>query len=265
MTAGGPVVYERRAEGGGAEGGGEAARVVFVHGSMDRGASFLKVTRRLPDVDTVRYDRAGYGRSAHLAPVPTFDAAVAELLHVVGEQPSVVVGHSFGGVLALAASVRRPGVVRSVVAYESPMPWAEWWPTRSAGGEAVAAAGEQGPEEAAEGFMRRMIGDERWERLPPSTRESRRAEGAALVNEMRFVRIDEPPFDLGAIDVPVLAAHGTASADRHQRSAQEVARTVRDGELAVIDGADHGAHFTHAEEFAALVRRALDRYSARHV
>lgn len=260
MTGDGPVVYERRA---GGEGG--AARVVFVHGTMDRGASFLKVARRLPDVDVVRYDRSGYGRSAHLAPVPTFDAAVAELLDVVGDRPSVVVGHSFGGVLALAAAAERPDVVGTVVAFESPMPWADWWPARSAGGEALAAAeGERGAADAAERFMRRMIGDERWERLPPSTREARRAEGRTLVGELRLVRVDEPPVDLAAVDVPVVAAYGTASSDRHQRSAQEVARAVPHGELAVIDGAGHTAHVTHPEPFAAIVRRAVDRYRGRH-
>ena len=40
------------------------------------------------------------------------------------------------------------------------------------------------PADAAERFMRRLIGDARWERLPSATREARRSEGPALVGEL---------------------------------------------------------------------------------
>jgi pimeloyl-ACP methyl ester carboxylesterase len=264
VTAAAPVVYERAPDHDPPP-GADPPRVVFVHGSMDRSGSFIKVARRLPEAAIVRYDRAGYGRSSDLAPAASFDEQVDELLAVVGDRPSVVVGHSFGGVLALAAAERRPDVVGAVVAYESPFAWEDWWPRQSAGGDAVRTADEQGPEDAAERFMRRMIGDERWERLPPSTRAARRAEGPALVNELRLMRGGPAPFDPAAVSVPVIAAHGTESVAHHQQSARELAQRVPDGELVVIEGAGHGAHFSHPAEFAGLVRRALDRYSARHV
>lgn len=232
-------------------------RVVFVHGSMDRGGSFLKVARRLRDLDVVRYDRAGYGRSVSLPPAPTFAAHVDELDAVIGERPSVVVGHSLGGLIALGAAAARPEWVSAVVAYESPFAWADWWPKRSAGGEAVRAADDGGPEDAAERFMRRMIGDERWDRLPPSTRAARRAEGPALVSELRLVRGGPPPFALSDVRCPVVAAHGTESAAHHRRSAVELAAAVPGQEVVVIEGAGHGAHFSHPDEFAGLVRLAV--------
>ena len=45
---------------------------------------------------------------------------------------------------------------------------------------ATPRAWEHDPAGAAERFMRRLIGDARWERLPQATREARRAEGPAL-------------------------------------------------------------------------------------
>ena len=39
--------------------------------------------------------------------------------------------------------------------------------------------------DAAEWFLRRMLGDKLWERLPASMRAERRAEGPTLVAEMR--------------------------------------------------------------------------------
>jgi pimeloyl-ACP methyl ester carboxylesterase len=253
QVADGPVVYHRAATDDG------APRVVFVHGSMDRGGSFIKTARRLPDLDIVRYDRSGYGRSVHLEPVPTIAAQVDERLEVIGDEPSLVVGHSLGGVIALAAAERRPDLVRGVVAYEAPTPWASWWPTRSAGRDAMQRREESGAAEAAERFMRRMIGDERWTRLPPSTREARRAEGPALVTDLRLVQDGRFPYDAGSIAVPVVVGAGSQSLPHHQRSATELATSVPGAELVVIDGADHGAHFTHPDEFADLVRRAVAR------
>jgi pimeloyl-ACP methyl ester carboxylesterase len=118
---------------------------------------------------------------------------------------------------------------------------------------------ESGAAEAAERFMRRMIGDERWTRLPPSTREARRAEGPALVTDLRLVQDGRFPYDAGSIAVPVVVGAGSQSLPHHQRSATELATSVPGAELVVIDGADHGAHFTHPDEFADLVRRAVAR------
>jgi pimeloyl-ACP methyl ester carboxylesterase len=235
-----------------------SARVVFVHGSMDRGASFLKVTRRLGELTMVRYDRRGYGRSVGAGVAASMGEQVADLLAVIGDEPSVVVGHSLGGVIALAAAEAHPELISSVGAFESPMSWLPWWPTISAGAVAVAVADEVGPEEAAERFMRRMIGDERWERLPPRTRAERRSEGPALLAELASIR-SAPPYDPAEVRVPVLAGYGTESKPYHQEAAAHLAEWVPDGELMVIDGAGHAAQSSHPEEFVAFVRRCVAR------
>ena len=113
--------------------------------------------------------------------------------------------------------------------------------------------------DAAEWFLRRMLGDALWERLPASMRAERRAEGPTLVAEMRSVRPPAPvPFDPRAVTVPVLAAHGTETRQHHVRATEALADLVPHGELAVVDGASHGAHLSHPEEFAALVRRTIE-------
>jgi pimeloyl-ACP methyl ester carboxylesterase len=208
---------------------------------------------------TVRYDRRGYARSVGLG-ASTLAGHADDLIGVLDERPGVVVGHSLGGVIALTAAQRRPDLIRAVGAYESPMPWMEWWPTVSAGGEAMTAGADTTPEaagDAAERFMRRMVGDERWEGLPESSRDARRAEGPALLAELRSARA-EAPFDLAAITVPVLAGCSTLSKEHHQWGARELARVLGDGECVVIDGANHGAHVTHHQEFAAFARRVVE-------
>ena len=243
----------------GATAGGPAdgPLVVFVHGALDRGASFARTARRLRDggVRTARYDRRGYGRSQSLG-TGDVDDHVADLLGVLDGRPATVVGHSYGGVLALAAAQAEPSLVRSVLAYEAPMAWVPWWPRTSAGSQALAGhrSGHGGdPGDAAEAFMRRMIGDERWERLPPATRRVRRAEGPALLADLESMRRPEPPYVAGAIACPVVGACGSRSAAHHRRAAQELAASVPDGRLEVVEGADHGVHLTHATELARRI------------
>jgi pimeloyl-ACP methyl ester carboxylesterase len=59
--------------------------------------------------------------------------------------------------------------------------------------------------------------------------------------------------------VPVVAAHGSEARLHHKRATGDLARRVPRGELAVIEGAGHGAHLTHPEAFAGLVQRAAER------
>jgi pimeloyl-ACP methyl ester carboxylesterase len=232
--------------------------VVFVHGSMDRNGAFARCCGHLRDLHTVRYDRRGYGRSAGLG-APAIPGHVDDLIEVLDERPGVVVGHSLGGVIALAAAQRRPDLVRAVGAYEAPMPWMEWWPKVSAGGEAMMAGANETDEAAAaavERFMRRMVGDERWDGLPEASRQARRAEGPALLAELRSARTGAP-FDVDKITVPVLVGSSTESREHHRWSARELARLLSDAPPFVIEGANHGAHATHHVEFAAFTREVV--------
>ena len=234
---------------------GRGPLIVMVHGSMDRSASFIRTERKLAGRNVLRYDRRGYGRSTDLPVATAFDDHVDDLLAVIDGRPAVVIGHSLGGVVALTAAQREPALVRAVGAFEAPMPWADWWPPGTAGGAALAGAAD--PADAAETFMRRLIGDERWEELPGRTRKERRAEGVALVAEMRFLHDPPPPYDPSRITVPVVAARGGTSIAHHVRTAEELARAVPGAELVVIDGAGHGAHASHPTEFAAYVERVV--------
>jgi pimeloyl-ACP methyl ester carboxylesterase len=245
----GLAVYDRLATDG-----PDATRVVLVHGSMDRAASFIKVTRRLPELEVVRYDRRGYGRSRPAGVAPTIEDHVDDLLAVVGTGPVAVVGHSLGGVIAVAAAVRRPDVVVSVGAFESPMSWRASWPTRSAGGTALAEADDA---DAAERFMRAIVGDDVWQRLPSRTREARRAEGPALVAELAALR-RTAPYDPAQVRVPVVTGYGSLSKPYHQDAARQLAEQVADGRCLVIENSGHGAHTSHPDRFAAFVRLASD-------
>jgi pimeloyl-ACP methyl ester carboxylesterase len=235
--------------------------IVLVHGSMDRGSSLRATARCLADdFHVVLYDRRGYGRSRDLGGPYDVENNVGDLVAVLEGRPAVVFGHSLGGDIALAAAQRHPEMVRAAGAYEPPMSWEPWWPEATAGSEAVDCAASAGTEAAAEMFVRRMIGDELWARLPPSTRAERRAEGPALVGELIDVR-RAAPYDTAAIAVPVLLACGENGAAHHRRAAallrERLAAEAADGRVVFADvpGTGHGIHLQNPQALAGLVRR----------
>jgi pimeloyl-ACP methyl ester carboxylesterase len=250
---------------------GDGPLVILVHGAMDRASSMLRVRRALEgECRVVRYDRRGYARSLELGPATSLDQQVDDLAAVVGSHRAALVGHSLGGVICLALAERSPAQVAAVVAYEVPMMWERWWPAGTAGATALAAAGgrrdgsHSDPGDAAEAFMRRMLGDARWSRLPAPVRAERRAEGPTLLAELRTVHHPAPaPYRPERLTVPVVAAFGSETQPQHRRAAEELARRAPHGVLERIDGAGHGAHLTHPQAFAGLVRRSLRLASER--
>jgi pimeloyl-ACP methyl ester carboxylesterase len=221
--------------------------VALVHGTMDRSSGMLRLSRRLDhQYRVLRYDRRGYGRSnPHSGP---FDMAgqVADLVALLAGRPAVLVGHSYGGNVALATAARHPELVAGVVVYESPMSWEPWWPGTTAG--AVAVAAQRDTAVAAEAFMRRLIGDERWDELPERTRATRRSEGAALVGELADLRANRP-WRGADIGVPVFVGYGTEGRSHHQDGMARMAEIIPDATLVGLPGCRHDAPTSHAAEF----------------
>lgn len=231
--------------------------VVLVHGSMDRCSGLRKVARRLADRHhVVIYDRRGYGRSAAVAGPFGVEHQVADLLTVLDGRPGAVVGHSYGGVVALAGAAAAPHLVRCVGAYEAPQPWQPWWTQGTAGGAAVEVARTAGPEAAAEAFLVRMLGQELWSRLPEATRRERLAEGAALVGELGDIR-QTAPFRAEQLTVPVVLGYGERGAAHHQRGMRRLAAEVPGAELVVLAGVGHGVHLSAPDTFAAFCEQVV--------
>jgi pimeloyl-ACP methyl ester carboxylesterase len=226
----------------------DAPLVVLIHGSMDRSTGMLKLSRKLDCAGRVlRYDRRGYGRSApHDGP---FDMAeqVADLVELLAGRRAVLVGHSYGGNVALATAARHPDLVSAVAIYETPLSWETWWPGTTAGASALATRGN--PADAAEGFMRRLIGNDRWEALPERTRATRRAEGAAMVGELTDLRSHEP-WRPAEIVQPVIAGFGSDGAAHHRRGMEQVAATISSASVVELSGCRHDAPLTHPVLFA---------------
>ena len=136
------------------------------------------------------YDRRGYARSGGdpVRSVATHTADAAALLEALGAPPAVVVGTSAGAAIAVDLAVRRPELVRVVIAHE--FPW-RFTRHRPSGVQAVALArigslvlrDRQG--DAAEALLRAAYsyrdGSSAWDAFPEAWRQAARDNARATL------------------------------------------------------------------------------------
>src|SRR5512145_2170849 len=113
---------------------GEGVPILLIHPAGSTASTWGSATDELARVGrVVAYDRRGYARSggepARSMSRHTLDAAA--LLEHLRTPPAVVVGTSAGAAIATDLAVRRPDLVRVVIAHEFPWRFARHLPAGS--------------------------------------------------------------------------------------------------------------------------------------
>jgi pimeloyl-ACP methyl ester carboxylesterase len=243
-----------------------APAVVLVHGSLDRGESFRRVMRRLPELTVVAYDRRGY-QGSRAAGVVGLGGHIDDLLAILGElrsqgpSPIVAVGHSVGGDVVLGAALAEPRASDAIGAFEPPMPWLGFRRPQPEGAphQSRQALMNGDPGDESERFFRRMVSPSAWERLSDAGRAGRRADGPALLADFGSLR-DGTPFDVLDLAVPALfGVGGAGSAAHHRDTVAWLGAHVPGAAVYEIAGSQHGAHLSHPDNFAGFVRAVLGR------
>jgi lipase len=93
------------------------ARMLALHGLTGHGGRWQHLAGYVPEIAVVAPDLLGHGRSSWAAPW-NIDAnvdALADLLDEEGGSPVLVVGHSFGGALAMQLAAVRPERVAALL------------------------------------------------------------------------------------------------------------------------------------------------------
>lgn len=232
------------------ESGAGDVLVVFVHGVLDKGRSFSRVADFLsPACRVLWYDRRGYGASADAPGAPVdVDVHIEDLVAVLDRRRAVVVGHSFGGVIAAGAALRAPESVEALVLYETVMAWAPGWDDRVM----RQILWSDDPEDAA----LRLVLREKYDVMSRNDRLRLQPQARAFVLEERSTRA-RTPYDIAELQIPLV--YGFSDNFPVVAMQQHLQAVVRDIELVTIPGGGHNAHCAAPEEFAGLVRMGLQR------
>lgn len=217
------------------------------------------------------FDFPGHGRSGEWSDehgdIQEVSARIAaELL----DGPADIIGHSFGGTIALRLAVERPDLVRSltliepiflaVVEADNPVLAREHEEVMHKSTDALAV---QDYEVAAREFVEVWGTGRAWSDLSEDQRRQ-------MVDRMYVVAAEAPSVHrdvggmlkdgvLGKIKVPVLLIEGSRSPEVIGEINQGLARRMPQAERAVIAGAGHMVPITHADQVATEVLRLLAR------
>ncbi|MDZ4770710.1 MAG: alpha/beta hydrolase family protein [Chloroflexota bacterium] len=100
--------------------GERGERVILIHGGNGSGANSFQAQKPLAERWTLLLpDRPGTGKSPDIG-TRDFERDAAYIVDLMGEGAHVV-GHSYGGIVALYAAALRPAGVRSLTVIEPPM------------------------------------------------------------------------------------------------------------------------------------------------
>jgi pimeloyl-ACP methyl ester carboxylesterase len=102
------------------EWGRHGPRVVLVHGDVfDAPATFAAMKPLAANHRLVLVNRRGFGASPAVDG-EDFDVDAGDLAEVLAEEPTHLVGHSYGGVASLIAAAQVPDSVKSLTVFEPP-------------------------------------------------------------------------------------------------------------------------------------------------
>ena len=248
---------------------GSGLPLLLVHGASADHTTFRGVGPLLARRFTVHaMDRRGRGASGDVEPYAVereFEdvAAAAEVIARDPAAPVVVIGHSFGGRVALGGALRTEAI-GAVVCYEGAPP-AEEERYQPAGAEArvrerLAAGDSDG---ALATFLRDIVGmsDEDLARYRADPIWPRRAQAAhTIVRELDAEASPEASLDaLGGVRQPVLQVLGGASRPAFRLATEALDARLANGGIVIIDDAKHAAHHTHPEPFVNAVTAFIER------
>jgi pimeloyl-ACP methyl ester carboxylesterase len=257
--------------------GGSGPPVVLLHGGGSSGAQWKRVGDLLGDRYTVvTMDHYGHGGTEPWPGVPEARSheAEAELVRAVMahlDEPVHLVGHSYGGGVALRLAVQSPLLLRSLALLE---PIALSVLTHRGEGELAQGyrefalaflrdveAGD--PAGAWERFLDGNAGAGSWARTKPEARERFLAMTDAVASAWHAnLNHATTPEECRALRLPTLMLCGECTPRHFRRITELLAELLPAARLEVLPGAGHMSPLTHPEPVAAALAAHLEQQEA---
>ena len=215
-----------------------------------------------PEFRVVAPDLLGYGPNGPWPEGEPFHFRQdLEFLLTKIDEPVHVVGHSYGGFLALQLALARPELVRSIAAFE-PVAFGILDEVEDADARAGLSGVERTWKPDASGadeswlaaFVDWWNGPGAWTRLPEETRAAFRSVGWKVFQEVMTLaadRTDQARY--ATIAVPTLVLGGANSPLTERRVVEKLGASLPRAEARLFEGMGHMGPITHA----ALVNPAI--------
>jgi pimeloyl-ACP methyl ester carboxylesterase len=261
-SAGCDLYYEER---------GEGVPILLIHPAGSTASTWGAATAELARIGRViTYDRRGYARSGGepARSMSTHTADTAAILEHLRTAPAAVVGTSAGAAIAVDLAVRRPDLVRVVIAHEFPWQFTRHLPTGSQLAALVKIGslvlfGRHG--DAAEELLRSAYtyrdGACAWDAFPEEWRRAGRENARAALADFRN-SIGEYPCaaDLATVEVPVVCSYGARSPNSMFRLVRSLAAAIPTARTHQIEGAGHAAPFDATTNFVQLIANTITSF-----
>lgn len=242
-----------------------AARALFLHCSGGAGRQWQPITAPLAaHIDCVAPELIGYGDGDawHIGRRLMLDDevdALAEELYAVPEGVHLV-GHSYGGAIALQAALRHPHQVRSLTLYE-PVRFSLLFgsPATAPAAQAVIALGREVERLAlndeclrsAERFVDFWSGEGSWAQMKPSRQQALAARMPKIGAEFDALFADPTPqHAYRRLRMPVRILAGERSPQPVRLIALRLAARLPDAELVAVPGLGHMGPLTDPQAVA---------------
>lgn len=245
---------------------GEGPPLLLLHATLSDSRQLRALATRLAEHSTVvSVDRRGSGKSALQEPAAPIDVAahVEDLVRVMIEESldsAAVVGHSYGGCVALELASRRPELVRGVFAYEPPYAQVASRPVRGGieeiGRRTIAARDRGDLGAAAMTFLEGVSGADVVAALGPGARARVEGAGQGAVSDATLLGMD--PDGLASISCPVRITTGEASAPTYVEIAEALAARIPNARHTRLPGLEHMAPVLRPDTIAAAILEFLD-------
>lgn len=259
---------------------GAGPDLVLIHGASGntRDFTFDLVDRLKGEFRVIAFDRPGLGWSDTAGDRGVDPLVQADILRAAADQlgvrDPVVLGHSYGGAVALAWALRDPDGPRALVLLgAAAMPWpgglGPWYgvtASRLGGATVVPLVTAFAPPDRAEGVVASIFTPAP---VPEGyvthvgagltlRRDTLRA-NARQVNGLK-PHITRMAENYGALTLPVEILHGTADTIVPARiHAIPLSQRLPHARLTLIEGAGHMPHHSHPDTVVAAIRRAAAR------
>jgi lipase len=243
--------------------------VLALHCSLAHGGAFNALAQNLPGFALRAPDLIGHGKAPDWDGICDYHAAVtAQALAEIGDQPVDLIGHSFGGTVALRLAVEHPRRVRSLTLIE-PVFFAAAkqaadpaWDSFLADHHAFAALVASGEKTAAAWHFHAVWGGDAGFDSLPARMQTYMADRIHLITAPWNVLLEDSANlqakgRISALNMPVLLIHGDQSPPIINAIIHALAAQIPQATSAQIAGAGHMLPISHAAKVAHLVQGHL--------